>query len=69
MVFIDYNSICRIVYYSILNMISIDRINYQFINVLIYLSVYLFDVHYILGRLNYVLDVLLYFRVVGDKVI
>jgi len=67
-VFINHNSICRIVYHGILNTIFTDCINRRFINMSVYLSVYLFDIYYISNRLNYIFNVLLYFRIVGDKV-
>jgi len=68
-VLIDYKVIQKIVYHNILNTTSIDRINRKLTNTSIYLSTYLLKVYYMLGRFNYMPDVLLYFRTIGDNVV
>ncbi len=68
-VLIDYESIYKIVYHDILNTISIDRINRRLINISVYLSIYQFDIYYILGRLNFVSDTLLRLRTLKDDVV
>ncbi len=65
----DHESIYRIVYHSILNTISIDRANRRFTNASVYLFVYQLDIHYILGRLNFVSDAFLRFYVLRDDVV
>ncbi len=68
-VLIDYKAIRKIVYHSILNIISIDRVNRRFTNVSVYLSVYLLEIYYIFGRFNYMSDALLYFYTINDDTV
>jgi len=68
-VLIDYKVTRGIVYHSTLNTIFIDRVNWRFINTLVYLSAYLLEVYYIFDRFNYMPDVLLYLRTIGDNVV
>ena len=68
-VLIDYEFIYKIVYHSILNTISTDRANRRLTNASVYLSVYQLDVHYILGRLNFVPDVFSCFYILGDDIV
>jgi hypothetical protein len=68
-VFIDYNSINGIVRNTNFNTTSIDRTNRCFTNTLVYLSIYLLDVYYILNRLNFVLDILSRFRTTKDDIV
>ncbi len=69
MVLTNYESICGIVYYSILNIISTDRANYRLINTSVYLFIYQLDIHYIPGRLNFISNAFLRFHVLGNDVV
>ena len=68
-VFIDYNVIGSIMKNTNFNIISIDRVNYCFINISVYLFIYLLDVYYILKYFNLVFDILLYFRALENDVV
>ncbi len=68
-ILINYEFIYRIVYHNILNIISTYRANYRLINISVYLSVYQWDIHYILSRLNFVSDTFLYLYALKDNVV
>jgi len=65
----DHEVIRGIVYHSILNTIFIDCVNRRFINVSVYLSAYLLEMHYIPGWFNYILDVLLCLYAISDDIV
>ncbi len=69
MVLTDYKIIRRIVHYNILNIISIDRVNRRFINVSVYLLVYLLEIYHMFGRFNYISDVLLCFCIINNDIV
>jgi len=65
----DHEVIRRIVHYSILNIFSIDLTNRRLIITSVYLSAYLLEVYYILGRFNYMPDTLSRLCTIGDDVV
>ena len=69
MMFIDHDVINGIMKSTNFNIISIDCVNCRFINISIYLFIYLLDVYYVLRCFNFVLDVFLYFRVLEDDAV
>ncbi len=62
----DHESTKGIVNRTTLQTTLIDRANRRLVNALIYLSAYPLEIHYLLGRLNLVLDALSWLCAVGD---
>ncbi len=62
----DHDSICDIVNWTSLDIVSTNRANRRLVNILVYLAAYPLDVYHFPGRLNLVLDVLLYFKMLED---
>ena len=69
MIFTNHNAIYSIVKSTNFNTISINYINRRLTNISVYLSVYLLDVYYILGRLNLVPNAFSRFRTMEDNTV
>ena len=67
--FTNHNIINNIVKSTNFNTTSINRANYCFINVSIYLFVYLLDVYHIFKHYNLVLNTFLYFQTLENDAI
>src|SRR6266699_68217 len=65
----DHEVIRGIVHYNILNITFIDRVNRRLIIASVYLSDYLLKIYYMSNRLNYISNILLRLRTMGDNVV
>ncbi len=65
----DHEVIRGIVHYNILNITFIGRVNRRLINASVYLSAYLLKIYYMSNRLNYISNILLRLRTMGDNVV